>query len=787
MSTKKPEIVLSRVERAELAKLNAQPLYAPTEKIKTIIVENFPELGKLTALRFIEWAQQNPGRTIALPTGKTPEHFIKWVSHILNNWGQPEVVSLLEEYQVDPGHKPDMQSFHFIQIDEFYPINSWQHNSFFYYVNKFYIEGFGLDARKALLINANEIGLQEGQKLDDIWPEQIVDLTLRVRHPVNTLERKQKRLLAAVDQFCTDYEEKIRALGGIGFFLGGIGPDGHIGFNVQGSDHYSTTRLTKTNYETQAAAATDLGGIEISRNRLVITIGLQTIAYSPDTTAVIIAAGEAKADIVKRAIESEKCNEVPASILQSLRNAAFYITRGAAKKLTERRHVALEQKPEWSDFDRTLLLTDVALNRNKKLTELTKDDLKASRSGALFLKRSREPLASLSAKIARDYENRILTALKLPRNQVFLHTAPHHDDIMLGYLPYLSRLMREQSNTHYFNYLTSGFNAVTNTFMLRQSQNAKKFLNTPEFQRLVKQDYFDPFKTVFKNRDVYQYLDGLAANDAYAMNEGAARRFLRNLNEIYGEKSNDELQKRLELLLRYFTSQYPGKKDTPDVQKLKGMVREWEADILWGYFGFSTESVIHSRLGFYKGDIFTEDPEHERDVLPILRLLKKVNPTIVTVALDPEGSGPDTHYKVLQAISSALRLYQQESGREDIEIWGYRNVWYRYHPAEANLFVPVTFNAMAIMQDAFLNSFASQAEASFPSYEYDGPFSGLAKRIHVRQYQYMKTLLGRDFFYRNEDSRIRSTRGLVYLQTMNLEQFYAKSRELKKSTENIEI
>ena len=52
-----------------------------------------------------------------------------------------------------------------------------------------------------------------------------------------------------------EYEEVTRELGGIGFFLGGIGPDGHIGFNIKGSDHNSTTRLCPTNYETQAAAA----------------------------------------------------------------------------------------------------------------------------------------------------------------------------------------------------------------------------------------------------------------------------------------------------------------------------------------------------------------------------------------------------------------------------------------------------------------------------------------------------------------------------------------------------
>jgi glucosamine-6-phosphate deaminase len=39
-----------------------------------------------------------------------------------------------------------------------------------------------------------------------------------------------------------------------------------------------------------------------------------------------------------------------------------------------------------------------------------------------------------------------------------------------------------------------------------------------------------------------------------------------------------------------------------------------------------------------------------------------VNPDIVTVAFDPEGSGPDTHYKVLQAVSHALKMYEQRQG-----------------------------------------------------------------------------------------------------------------------------
>ena len=47
-------------------------------------------------------------------------------------------------------------------------------------------------------------------------------------------------------RYCAAYEARIRALGGIGFFLGGIGPDGHLAFNCAGSDPRSVTRLTST-------------------------------------------------------------------------------------------------------------------------------------------------------------------------------------------------------------------------------------------------------------------------------------------------------------------------------------------------------------------------------------------------------------------------------------------------------------------------------------------------------------------------------------------------------------
>ena len=153
------------------------------------------------------------------------------------------------------------------------------------------------------------------------------------------------------------------------------------------------------------------------------------------------------------------------------------------------------------------------------------------------------------------------------------------------------------------------------------------------------------------------------------------------------------------------------------------MTREWEADLLWGYFGFNCKSVIHSRLGFYTGDIFTEEPEFDRDVLPILENIKRIKPDIVTVALDPESSGPDTHYKVLQAVTEALKSYKNEPDTERLEIWGYRNVWFRFHSADANAFVPVTLNTFAIMNNAFMSCFGS------PVTNMTGPFPFLRKKF----------------------------------------------------------
>ena len=356
---------------------------------------------------------------------------------------------------------------------------------------------------------------------------------------------------------------------------------------------------------------------------------------------------------------------------------------------------------------------------------------------------------------------------------------------MLGYLPLINHLVRNANNKHFFATLTSGFTAVTNSYMLELLKDLKYHLNKNGFKKRFSEKYFEPSFMEGKNKDVNLYLDGVGGHHGTIKQEAICRRLVRNLIEVYEENNLDKIKDRINELIEYFSTQYPGKKDIPQVQKLKGMLREFEEEIVWGHFGFNCASVPHLRLGFYQGEIFTENPELDRDVLPIVDLLKKINPTIVTVALDPEGSGPDTHYKVLQAISEALRSYEKQTGNSNIKVWGYRNVWYRFHPAEANIYVPVSLNSFAILEDIFMKSYGSQKSASFPSYEYDGPFSRLAQKIQVEQYQTIRTCLGKDYFLSHDIPRVRAAHGMVYLKELNLQEFYQQSMELKKLTENL--
>jgi glucosamine-6-phosphate deaminase len=765
----------SRVEKAFLMQSSAPTI---STKIPYLLAENFPQLGLMTACRFLEWVCEHPDGVVSLPTGKTPEYFIKWTKYLLNHWNESHVSQIRETYGLQTLSKPRLDGLTFVQIDEFYPISGKQKNSFYHYVNQFYIQGLGMDRDKALLIDSEAIPLAAHKHFSEIFPDNKVDLSLRFRAPLSNAEELQQTSIFMIDQWCSDYEQQIRNIGGIGFFLGGIGPDGHIAFNTKGSPLYSVTRLTETNFETQAVAAGDLGGIEVSSNRLVITIGLETITYNPDATAIIIAAGEAKAGVIKEALESPMSVLYPASVLQKLPLSRFYLTKGAAIQLTDSIASGYTQG-SWTPEKTEKAILNLCKKLHKYSFNLTLDDLKEDPYTSMIPNVSLDTVAEVRHRILSKLEK----GITVDTGQSILHTGPHHDDISLGILPYITPQLQEITNTLHFSVLTSGFTAVTNAFILDVLHYTQRLIAEDQIQMISYPDFFQKGYLLKMDKDVYHYLTHEAAEDDAGKMRGLCHRMVRALVSIFEISNLESLHTTIQSVIRELQNSYDGEKNSPKIQKLKGMIREFEEELVWAHFGVQVRNVHHLRLGFYTGDIFTAQPEKNRDVLPVLDLLRKVNPSIISLTLDPEGSGPDTHYKVLQATAAAVNQWSKEKDLSHLRIIGYRNVWHKFESHEATTIIPVSLGDMAVMEDSFANCYLTQVNASFPSYLHNGKFSTIARRIWVSQLKDIQLLLGKNFFYEHPSAKVRASHGLIFIKEMDVPTFLSQARALEQSME----
>jgi glucosamine-6-phosphate deaminase len=745
-------------------------------QIPFLTVESFPKLGLLSALSFIEWVSENPNGVVSLPVSKTAQYFINYTHFILNNWDNKQGKELLEKYRLNGLKKPVLSNLQFVQMGDFYPISSEQHNSLFNFAKVNYIEGFGLKSEKSLLIKSEDIKLADNKHFLEVFPDYNIDLSLRFREAKTAIEKIQQESIFKIDNWCTNYENAIREKGGIGFFMGGIGPDGHIAFNTQGTDHFSTTRLTKTNFETQAVLAADLGGIEVSRTRLVITVGLGTIGFNPNAKAIVYAAGEAIADTIKTALESKPTVIAPATSLQKLENSRFYLTEGAAVKLEDSIDNFYKSGP-WTHRKTERAVIELCKKINKFGPKLEIDDLKADKYCRLIPNLNENTVQSvidsILAKLHKGMEKEV--------NQVYYHTGPHHDDIMLGIMPSTNRQSRDASNELHFSVLTSGFTAVTNRFLYDLLTDTKELINQGKIEMVNYRDFFKEGYKYKWDKDIYHYLDNIAAQNNYEKRRGVCHRAIRAMVSIWNIKSKEELRDVIYEILSTLNRSYDGSKNPPKIQKLKGMIREFEEELVWAHYGIMVKNVHHLRLGFYQGTSGTGQTNFEGDVLPILEDFRKYKPTVISLAMDPQGSGPDTHYKVLQAIAKAVEAWSKEEDLSQLRIVGYRNVWFKYNPWDVEVIVPVSLNALATLDKSFSECYVTQVNASFPSYQLDGKFSELTQRVWFEQHKQIQLLLGKDFFYQNESPLLRATHGMVFHRDLSVEQFLEEAFKLEKS------
>jgi len=758
-------ITLTTTEQHFLQKSKRKITYEG-ESIPIIECNTIHEMGKLTALRFIEWVHENPTGVIALPTGKTPEYFIHFLKHYKNTWGTPNTKKEIKEITgLELDNFPDTSQLHFVQLDEFYPIDPSHSRSFTNYIKQYYLPLLNLKEENLHMIDVCFTGTLKEHGIKKVFPDGKVDTTLLQREPRNELERLQKKALDEMEEFCKKFEQKIRDLGGVGFFLGGIGADGHIAFNLRGSPMDSKTRLVTLNYETAAQVSGDLGGIQYSRDKSAITMGLETITFKKDVVLIIMAAGEAKSRMIADAVLSPKRDpQYPATALIGVPNARMYITRGAAIRLPQRKAEDLER--EMKEHQILEAVMNISFKTKKPLKDLTEEDFKNDPSGRVLLKKFK---VEDVIQRARDHIIASLDrGLNLAKDQTFLHTGPHHDDVMLSYYPVVKELFK-RNKQHFFAFATSGFVSVTNQYIVMLLEKMDdKFLKDHE-KDILSADLDDL---------IGAFVDAYKKNDTDSMQNVERIILCHAIQDVWKEKSLDKIKEKIDFLYKeYFPNQLPGQQDHPDVETLKGFMRETEEDRIWRIHGFHLDVIYHLRTKFYTGDYFKPLPTIEGDAVPVYELIKKTKPSIITLAFDPVGTGPDTHYRVLQVIGEALRMYEEN---ERPMVWGYRNVWYRFHPSFCNIMAPVCEERFKELNDDFLACFSTQKYAEFPSPDHDGPFSELAEKIQREQLDQLRCLLGDEFIDNHPNESVRKAAGFLFLKEMTTEEFLEHSLSLKK-------
>lgn len=247
--------------------------------MRVIILKNREEMGKWSAYniaRKILKFNPTPDRpfVLGLPTGSTPVETYKELINLYNN----RVISFknvitfnMDEYVgLSPEHK---QSYHY-----------FMHENLFKYI--------------------------------DIKPENI-----------NILDGLAKDL----EKECQRYEDKIKSVGGIRLFLGGIGEDGHIAFNEPGSSLASRTRDKELTYDTILANSRFFDNDVDKVPKLALTVGVGTLMDSQEI--MILADGYKKARAVYHGIEGGVNHLWTVSALQLHRRAILVIDETAASDL----------------------------------------------------------------------------------------------------------------------------------------------------------------------------------------------------------------------------------------------------------------------------------------------------------------------------------------------------------------------------------------------------------------------------------------------------------------------
>lgn len=145
---------------------------------------------------------------------------------------------------------------------------------------------------------------------------------------------------------CHEYEEAIKAAGGVDLQILGVGTNGHVGFNEPGSSLASRTRIKTLADQTRQDNARFFDSIDQVPHH-VVTQGLGTIMDARHL--VLLASGEGKAEAIRELVEGPVTASCPGSVLQLHPHVTILVDEAAASKLAnaETYRYAYNNKPTW--------------------------------------------------------------------------------------------------------------------------------------------------------------------------------------------------------------------------------------------------------------------------------------------------------------------------------------------------------------------------------------------------------------------------------------------------------
>jgi len=454
-----------------------------------------------------------------------------------------------------------------------------------------------------------------------------------------------------VDQFCQDYEARIRAAGGIDVLLLGIGRNGHIGFNEPFSIRNSRTRLCTLDPVTRVDAAGDFFG-EDNVPTQAITMGIGTILEA--RKILLLALGEAKSAVIRETVEGGISDRIPASYLQEHDDVSVLVDRAAAQRLAGVATPWLVGPVEWDEAMIKRAVLWLCQQSGKALLKLGADDFR--QHNLHYLLRHHGPAPELAHRVFHWMMNTIEYHPGGPTPTRIICFSPHPDDDVISMGGTLFRLVKDQHEVH-VAYMTSGNIAV-----------------------------FD--------HDARRVAD-----------------MVTEYNRLFGidQQRSHEVES---LVMDALNGKQSGQLDINEVLRIKGLIRWSEAKAAALAVGCQEQHLHFLDLPFYRTGAIDKRPIGEEDVRIIRELIERVQPRQVYVAgdlSDPHG----THRVCAEAIFQALREIERATGsRPDVLL--YRGAWQEYELDEIEIAVPLSPSELQLKRKAIFMHESQKDEALFP-------------------------------------------------------------------------